>query len=507
MEDVSMISSKSRILIIAAALIALFLCAMDALVMSVAMPTILTELGGIHLYAWVYSGFFLTNSIALPIIGKLADLYKTKTLFIISIGLFILSSIAAGLSNSMLALVIARAFQGIGAGGNIALVYIVLSDISPPEKRGKTLALGSVIWGIASVAGPSVGGFITTYLSWRWIFFINVPIGLVSLLGISLLLIETRSKKETVHLDITGALMLAGWVVSGLIIVMAGGSEFPWFSLPSALLALLTIGFAVGFYRAESRAKDPILDLQFFRNRGFAFGNGIAFLTSFTVFSLFAYSPLFIQGAMRRPPLEVGIVMLALSLGWSLGSVLISRFLHLISNKTAVILGASLIAAGMAYTLTFDRSTTMVECFFAFLLVGFGVGFVMLCTLLEVQSTLSAKNLGVATASQQFSRTLGGSIGVGICGGVVTSRLLAILGNANAQIPQRVMEQVSESVESIFRPAFFSELSSRTQQLLQDAVVDAISVVFWILLGLSLLSLAFSMILFLMDKSDRERNN
>jgi MFS family permease len=174
---------KSRVYVIVSALLALFLGAMDALVMSAAMPTIVADLGGLQLYSWVYSAFFLANAVSLPVIGKMADLYKTKILFVFSIGLFIASSIAAGLSGSMKFLVLMRVFQGIGAGGNLALVYIVLSDVALPGKRAKTLALASFIWGISSVLGPSVGGFIATYFSWRWIFFINVPLGLLSITG------------------------------------------------------------------------------------------------------------------------------------------------------------------------------------------------------------------------------------------------------------------------------------------------------------------------------------
>jgi len=170
----SLLSSKSRFYVLSAALMALFLGAMDALVMSAAMPTIVADLGGLHLFSWVYSVYFLSRAVSLPVFGKLADLFKTKTLFIVSIGIFLISSIMAGLSQNMTFLIIFRVFQGIGAGGNFALVYIVLADISPPENRGKILSLASSIWGIASVLGPTLGGFIVTYFSWRWIFFTEV---------------------------------------------------------------------------------------------------------------------------------------------------------------------------------------------------------------------------------------------------------------------------------------------------------------------------------------------
>jgi len=495
MEMEHQLSPRNRFYIIGATLIALFLCAMDALIMSVAMPTIATELGGLHLYAWVYSIFSLTSAIALPIIGKLADLYDTKKLFNISIGLFIISSIAAGLSNSMLFLVIARAFQGIGAGGNMALVYIVLSDVSPPEKRAKTLALGSFIWGFASVVGPSVGGFITTYLSWRWIFFINVPIGLISITGITFLFVEMRSKKQEVNLDIKGAITLAGWVFCGLTVILTGGNQFPWLSTPIIVLSILTVIFGISFILSENRAIEPILSLKFFKYSGFTFGNGAVALASFGMFSLFAYTPLFIQGALRKSPMEVGYVMLALSLGWSGGPLILTRFLPKITNKLAISIGAVLLTTGSGYALTFGPSTTMVECFIAFVITGLGMGFVSICTLLIVQSALPPKDLGVATSSQQFSRTLGGTIGVAIAGAVATGTLVSQLKSAGNKIPLNVFNQVTESMENIFKPEFFEPLSREIKEILQNAVANSISTVFWIVFGTAILTLVLSILL------------
>ena len=489
------INPRNRAYIIGAVLIALFLSAMDALIMSVAMPTIVMELGGLNLYAWAYSGFFLTNTITLPIIGKLADLYDTKKLFIISISLFIIASIAAGLSNSMLFLVIARAFQGFGAGGNMALVYIVLSDVSAPEKRAKTLAMGSFIWGISSVAGPPIGGFITTYMSWRWIFFINVPIGLISLTGISILFTETRVKKQGVNLDIKGAVTLAGCVLCLLTLILSGGEQFPWKSTPAFAFALFTIIFGIGFIMAENRAVEPVLSLKFFRYSGFTLGNGAAFLSSFGVFSLFAYAPLFIQGALRKTPVEVGYVMLTLSLGWTSAPIIISRFIHKTTNKMAISVGALLLTAGSGYALTFGPSTTMVECLSAFVIIGLGMGSVSICTLLVVQSTLHAKDLGVATSSQQFSRTLGATIGVAVAGAIATSSLVSLLKSAGTKIPADVFNQVAENMENILKPEFFIPLSKDIQGVLQSAVTESISTVFWIVFGMAILTLVSSLLI------------
>ncbi len=301
-----LIDPKTRVFILAAALLALFLGALDALVMSAAMPSVVADLGGLPLYSWVYSAYFLSRAVALPVFGKLADLYKTKTLFVISIGIFVLASIAAGLSTNMPFLIVSRVFQGIGAGGNFALVYIVLADVSSPENRGRTLALGSVIWGIASVLGPTMGGFSGTYFSWRWIFFINVPLGLFSLSGIIFFLVEIRPKKSSVSIDYAGIVFLTVAILSLLSAFLFGGRTYSWTSPHIIGLFILTAASIVAFYFSEKRAADPILALEFFANRGFSAGNGAVFLSSFAIFALFAYAPLFIQGALGENPMQVG---------------------------------------------------------------------------------------------------------------------------------------------------------------------------------------------------------
>jgi len=222
------LTPKRRYLIITASLLTLFLGALDALVMAAAMPTVVADLGGIDLYSWVYSAYLLTRTVALPIFGKLADLYRTKTLYIVSILIFIAASLAAGFAHNMLFLIVCRAVQGIGAGGNFALVYIVLTDIAPPERRGRTLSLGSFVWGLASVLGPTMGGFIVAFFSWPWIFFINVPLGVLSLAGVSLYLVETREKKGDARIDYAGALTLSLAVLALLFIFLLAGQTVAW---------------------------------------------------------------------------------------------------------------------------------------------------------------------------------------------------------------------------------------------------------------------------------------
>jgi multidrug resistance protein len=259
-----LISGKKRIYVILSALLALFLGALDTLIMGAAMPTIVSDLGGIQLYSWVFSVYLLSRAVALPIFGKLCDMFNSKRLYIISIIIFLISSVCAGMSHSMAQLTFSRAIQGVGAGGNFALAYIVLADISPPERRGKMMSLISFVWGLSSVLGPTLGGFIVNYFSWRWIFYINVPLGIIALIGIVVYLEETREKKKEASIDYLGTLTLSTTILALLTAFLLGGRSYSWTSPQVFGLFMLTLCSGVVFYTIERRAKEPILPIGFF---------------------------------------------------------------------------------------------------------------------------------------------------------------------------------------------------------------------------------------------------
>ncbi|MGA9478115.1 MAG: MFS transporter, partial [Desulfobacterales bacterium] len=238
------LNRKDRFLVIAAALMALFLGALDTLVMGSAMPTIVADMGGMELYSWVFSVYLLSRAVALPIVGKLADLYSSKHLFGFAIAIFLVGSLVAGLSTSMVQLILARVLQGVGAGAAFALVYTLLADIAAPGKRGKMMSIASFVWGLASVLGPPMGGFIVNYWSWRWIFFINLPLGFLSFLGIYLYFKETRVKKRRAALDLFGAATLTLTVLSLLTVFLMTGNHYRWLSLP--IIGLLAVSLAGG---------------------------------------------------------------------------------------------------------------------------------------------------------------------------------------------------------------------------------------------------------------------
>lgn len=487
--------SPRRVWIIWAALLALFLGALDALVMTAAMPTIIAELGGLHLYAWTYTSYFLARAVALPIFGKLSDIYSTRVLFLSAITIFLAASIAAGCSPSMEFLVVMRVFQGIGGGGIFALVYVVLSDVSAPEHRAKTISFGSVVWGIASLVGPTLGGFIVTWFSWRWIFFINIPLGLFSLYGIAAYFQEFREKTTGKKLDLTGALLLSGFILGLLTLIMTGGRELPVSSTPYLVIALATAISGLCFYIVERRAENPMLNFQYFKDRSYSLGNVLVFFASFAIFALFAYAPILLQGAMAKSPLQVGYAMLSLSLGWSIGAFVTGRQMNWIGKKRAIIIGALMLVIGTGITLGFSRSTGMAECFGAFLIVGLGMGFVSLSTLLVVQDRVEPADLGVATSFHQFSRTMGGTVGVGLCGGIVTERLISELTVAGNTLPEALIQKLKESMANLFQQEFQAMIPRGMEVALQEAVLQGVYLALVIVFVVSLINLGLSLLL------------
>jgi len=478
------LTRSQRLTVIGAALTALFLGALDALIISAAMPTVIAELGGLQLYSWVYSAYFLSRAVSLPIFGKLADLYKCRNLFLASICTFLLASVAAGCAWNMTSLIVARVIQGVGAGGIFALVYIILSDASAPENRGRTLSTASSVWGIASVLGPTLGGAIVTYGSWRWVFFINIPLGLVSLWGIGKHFKDIRPKKDAVSLDLKGVATLSTAILAFLFALLLGGRSYPWGSLPIVgLLALSVLGL-IAFVRTERHAPDPILSIGFFKNRGFAAGNAAVFLSSFAIFSLFAFAPLFIQGVQGKSPMQVGITMVSLSLGWSLGSITLGQFIDRLGHKSCALTGAVGLLVGCAMTLTFKAQSPLWFSFATFFVIGTGMGFVALATLLVVQSWLAPKDLGVATASNQFARTLGGTVGVGVCGSFIAAHFSDLSSAVRAsglldRLPAHLTAGRPDQLEGLLRPEILAVMPPDLQHMLREGVTRGTHAVFW----------------------------
>ena len=476
-------TGATRAWIIAAALVALFLGAVDALVMSAAMPTIVAELGGLAYYSWVYFSYFLSRAVFLPIFGKLADVYPSRPIFLCSIAVFCGASLLAGLAPTMGWLVVWRTFQGVGAGGIFALCYICLADISPPHRRGKTMSLASAVWGLASVVGPTLGAAVVTYLSWRWIFYMNLPLGLASMWGIGRFLKEMRPKRGRVRFDWPGLVSMTICILALMVAFLLAGRSYDWFSRPAAgLLALFVMG-AAAFYLAEKRAQDPVLPLHRLMQRDFGLSNLAVFFSSFSIFSLFAYAPLFIHAGQGRSAMQVGTAMLSLSFGWSMGSLFLGRFVDRSGKRATSLAGGVLLVAGSGGTLLITAQSGMLVQAALFLLVGVGMGFVTLSTLLVVQSSVPPADLGMATGTHQYARSLGGTVGVGVCGGLVIGRIATAVadvvhGGLGDTGHRRLLQQIAENPEVLMKPDIGQLLPDTALTALREAVIQRVNSVF-----------------------------
>jgi len=474
-------------------MLALFLGALDALVVAAAMPSIVADLGGIHLYSWVFSSYMLTRATALPIFGKLCDLYGSRNLFLAAVALFMASSVLAGAADSMPYLIFFRALQGIGAGGNFALAYVIAADLAPPHKRGKAMGSMAFVWGVASILGPSLGGFMVNYFSWRWIFYINLPLGAFAFLSIALFLKEVRQKKPNASVDYPGALVLTLSVLALLTAFLLGEHWDQWLSptIPALLVASAAGVFL--FARIEKRAPEPILAMEFFRIPAFRTANGAAFCSSFAIFSLSAFTPLYIQGVLGKSPATLGLAMIPLSLGWSLGALVCGQVIRPHRERRFSIWGALVLAGSTAVILSFTPGTPLWLCSAVLAAAGLGMGFVSISTLLVVQNSLSASDLGIATSSHQFARTLGGTIGIGASGSFFSGALTRWTDHpANARwardFPQFFGQDLPGNLRHLFQSDLSGMLPQSLQNVLREAVLRGIDIVVGLALAASVLN-------------------
>jgi EmrB/QacA subfamily drug resistance transporter len=488
------LTKKTRVLVLTAALLAVFLGALDALIIGAAMPTIIADLGGLELYSWVFSAYMLTRTIALPLFGKLADLYSSKKLFVFAVGTFLMGSLLAGMVDSMPLLVFLRAVQGIGAGGNFALAYIVVSEVSSPEERGRMMGLISFVWGVSSVLGPILGGFIVTYLTWPWVFYINLPIGGLAVFFILKYFQESRQKKTGAAVDYLGGFALTTSILALLFAFLLLGEAHAWYSPGLIALVVLSVSAGALFWYAEKRALEPILPLHYLRTPGFTLANGAAFFSSFAIFSLLAFLPLFIQGTLGRTAAELGLVMVPLSLGWSAGALLCGLLVNRLGEKVSSVVGAMLMFVSIALTLTFNSHTGLFYFSIVVCPIGVGMGFVSVSTLLKVQNSLQDTDLGIATSSQQFARTLGGTIGIGFSGALVSHYIDKSISNLlnsplRSEIPPDMAAQLSQNLQDFLRPEIVESLSNKAITAIRTSIGEGVQAVFWTALLVSFLSI------------------
>ncbi|MFD3619265.1 DHA2 family efflux MFS transporter permease subunit [Streptomyces sp. NPDC058676] len=408
---------------IGALLLGMLLAALDQTIVSTALPTIVSELGGMDHLSWVVTAYLLASTAATPLWGKLGDQYGRKRLFQIAIVIFLVGSGLCGAAQDMPQLIAFRALQGLGGGGLMVLSMAIVGDLVSPRERGRYQGLFGAVFGATSVLGPLLGGLFTEHLSWRWVFYINLPIGVVALAVIATVLRIPR--KSTRHvIDYLGTFLIASVATCLVLVASLGGTTWGWGSPQIVGLAVLGVVLAVAFVAAERRAAEPVLPLKLFRIRTFTLSAVISFIVGFAMFGAMTYLPTFLQVVQGVSPTMSGVHMLPMVLGLLLSSTLSGQIVSRTGRwKVFPVAGTGITALGLLLLHQLDENSSTGEMSVFFFVFGLGLGLVMQVLVLIVQNAVSYEDLGVATSGATFFRSIGASFGVAIFGTVFANRL------------------------------------------------------------------------------------
>ena len=485
------LSSRRRWAITAGVMTGMLLAALEATVVGTAMPTIVAALGGLAHYSWVFSAYLLTSTVTVPLWGKLSDLFGRRPIFQVGIGLFLLGSLACGLSQTMTQLIFARAFQGVGAGALVPLAMTIIGDIFTLEERARMQGFFSGVWGLSSIVGPLLGGFITDQLSWRWVFYVNLPVGIVAAVIIGVALIEPK-RHDRPSIDYLGAFVLT---LSVTILMLAFSAEDPARALAprNIILGLAGLALLVAFGFVERRAKDPVVPLGLFKNRVVAVAIAVGFLAGIAMFGVITFVPLLAQGVFGATATQAGTFLTPLMLAWVLSSIFGGRLLLRLGSRPLVIAGLLFMLGGFAAMATVTRTTPRWVLILELIAIGAGLGLTMLTLLIASQHSVSREQLGITTSLNQFSRSIGGALGVALLGAFMAaglgSNLMRAASEPNAAITRAQAASLAANPNALVSPEARAAIGPGALRVLQQSLADTLRTIFIVCGVVVLLSL------------------
>ena len=469
------LSQRRRWFVTAGVLLGMFLAALEATVVGTAMPTVIASLGGLDRYSWVFSAYLLAATVTVPVWGRLSDLYGRRTLYLIGVALFLIGSALSGASMSITQLIVFRGIQGLGAGALIPLSLTINGDIYTLKERARMQGLFSGVWGLASILGPLAGGFIADHFTWRWVFYINIPFGLAAAVVVGIALVEPGREEKPV-IDYAGAAWLT-LSVTLLLFALVETGDLAFLTTPLMLAVVAgVVVFGFLFVRAERRAVDPIVPFSLFRNRVVAVGSVTGFMIGASMFGALSFIPLFVQGAMGGTATEAGVLLTPFLLGWVVMAVVGGRLMLNIGYRPTVLAGLMVQVISFAFLATFSGNTPRWELLADMALMGAGMGLVMFSLLITMQNSVARSQLGIATSLNQFSRSIGQTVGVAVMGTVMTISLSAHLADIQrtsglrAEEVAKVVHNSSELIDPISRAHLKPELLKAMQTALAGAL-------------------------------------
>jgi EmrB/QacA subfamily drug resistance transporter len=460
-------------------MLALFMSAVEVTIVATALPQIVGRLGGFALYTWVFSGFLLAQTATILVFGKLADLYGRRPVLIGGMVVFLIGSTLCGLAWSMPALIAFRLLQGLGAGSIQPVAFTIVGDLYDANERPRVQGWLSSVWGFAAIVGPLAGGLIVEALSWRWIFWINVPVGICAIAGLALFYHE-RVERRAHTIDYAGTLCFCAGMAALLVALMQGGVAWPWASLPTLLLAALFAAAFALYIARERRAEEPMVDIRLWRTPLVARVNASTLLGGATIIGVTSFVPIDVQGVLGRSALVAGFALTAMSVGWPLASMLSGRFLRAFEARRTVRIGGTLLFVGTLVLALMPRSAGPLWIGVGSFTIGFGMGLVNTTSMILIQSSVPWAQRGSATAANVFSRMLGGTLGAAILGAALNATLHARLGASS-----------SEGIEAIRRmfAGAGEALGAAERDVLASALAEGLARVFAVLALLGFLTL------------------
>lgn len=428
--DAPALSHRQILVVFSGIMLGMLLAAIDQTIVATALPTIVGDLGGLTHISWVVTAYLLAETVSTPLFGKLGDLFGRKRLFQAAIVIFILGSILSGLATNMGQLIAFRAVQGIGAGGLIVLAMALIADVVSPRERGRYQGYFGAVFGVSSVAGPLIGGFLTDHLSWRWVFYVNVPLGILALFVTSAVL-PAAVQRRKVRIDWVGTTLLSAAIICLVLFTTWGGSEYAWGSPVIVGLGVASIVLGVAFVAVERRVDEPAIPLRLFRIRTFVIAAGVSFVIGVGLFGSITYLPTFLQVANGASASNSGLLLVPMMGGLLVSSILAGRIITRTGRyRHFPIIGMAVASVGMFLLSTLGTESSRWESGAYMVVLGAGIGMVMQIIVLATQNEAPIADLGVATSTVTFFRAVGGSIGVALAGALFNARLTDLLGGA-----------------------------------------------------------------------------
>lgn len=483
-------------LVLASVMLAMFMGAIEVTIVSTAMPAIVADLGGFSLYSWVFSSYLLMNSITVLIYGKLSDLFGRKPILFFGIILFLIGSILCGFAGSMKTLIIFRLIQGFGAGAVMPIATTIVGDIYTKEERAKVQGYLSSVWGISAIAGPAIGGLLVQYVSWHFIFWINIPLGILSIVGLVFFLHENVEKKKH-KIDYLGAFLLTVAISSLMYVLVQGGGKDGWGSAQTLWLIVLFIVSLILFVLQEKRATEPVMPFNIWKERSIFVANITSLTSGIILIGITSFLPTFVQGVMEQSAIVAGFTLTSMSIGWPIASTISGRMLLSIGYRnTSIIGGISLILGSIAFV-TMSAETGPIWPATGSFFVGIGMGLTSTAFIVSIQSTVSWQQRGIATAANMFMRNLGNTIGAAMLGGILNNQLRNYFNKSAIQTGKRL---TVESTNILLQESERSKVPIKVIHILQDGLTVSLHSVYFIVVVFAILSLI--LILFMPKKSN-----